>query len=577
MTTTTQINTLPELGNAQKSFYPTPAALAALLLDGPNWSRVGAVLEPSARKGDLAAAIMNMIELKKGYDYRRNQVDLDCIEIDKNLRHILTGKEYRVIHDDFLTFSTYKVYDAIIMNPPFDRGAEHLLKALSIQQKGGYIACILNAQTIKNPHTYARKSLVNKLTEYGAEITFHDGAFADAERKTGVEVAIVKVSIPRDDESDSSILDGLRADRSQRQQQPQAEDTDVIKEDFIDAIIDRFNFEAAAGCKLIREYRALLPYLKNAIDKDSYPSDMLKLKVDDHSYGDATENEFIRSVRKKYWSALFQNPKFTRKLTSNLQTELMGKVNDLRDYDFTFFNIMTIRINIEKKVIEGIHKTIIDLFDDWTVKYHWDEMSKNRHYFNGWKTNDAFAVNKRVIIPCYNAFSDYDGRFQPRYGTIDKLRDIEKVFDYLSGRMTQYDFVSGALERAERDQQTKKIHLKYFMVTFYKKGTCHVEFTDLDVLHKFNLYAAKDKNWLPPCYGKKAYADMAPEEQDVIDSFEGEKSYADVMSRADYFLSGPADTGLPKINAGAQKAMDLEATPTPAVEMTIDEFIASME
>ena len=87
-------------------------------------------------------------------------------------------------------------------------------------------------------------------------------------------------------------------------------------------------------------------------------------------------------------------------------------------------------------------------------------------------------------------------------------------------------------------------------MTFYKKGTCHIEFTDMDVLHKFNLYAARDKNWLPPCYGKKAYKELDAEEKAVIDAFEGKESYNRVMERPDYFLSAPIDSSIARLGGG---------------------------
>lgn len=54
---------------------------------------------------------------------------VDCIEIDPELRNILKGKNHHVVHDDFLTFHTYKQYDLIVMNPPFSEGDKHLLKS----------------------------------------------------------------------------------------------------------------------------------------------------------------------------------------------------------------------------------------------------------------------------------------------------------------------------------------------------------------------------------------------------------------------------------------------------------------
>ena len=87
------------------------------------------------------------------------------------------------------------------------------------------------------------------------------------------------------------------------------------------------------------------------------------------------------------------------------------------------------------------------------------------------------------------------------------------------------------LDAAEKSGQTQKIQLHYFTATFYKKGTCHIEFTNTDVLKSFNLYAGQRKGWLPPTYGKKSYHDMAAADRRVVDSYEGEASYTDTLTR----------------------------------------------
>lgn len=81
------------------------------------------------------------------------------------------------------------------------------------------------------------------------------------------------------------------------------------------------------------------------------------------------------------------------------------------------------------------------------------------------------------------------------------------------------------------------IPLKYFTATFYKKGTVHLVFNCPDLIERFNIYAAQQKNWLPPCYGKSRYSQMTPEEKAVVDSFQGEKAYEEVMAKANYYLA----------------------------------------
>ena len=135
----------------------------------------------------------------------------------------------------------------------------------------------------------------------------------------------------------------------------------------------------------------------------------------------------------------------------------------------------------------------------------------------------------------YNSYRPTD------FGIQQKLADIEKALNYLAGDQTGTNLLFRRLDEAEKTGQTKKIQLKYFTVTFYKKGTCHIEFQDLDLLKKLNIFGSQQKGWLPPSYGKKQYADMEPEEQKVVDEFEGQKSYQQTMNRADYFIYEPKD------------------------------------
>jgi len=110
------------------------------------------------------------------------------------------------------------------------------------------------------------------------------------------------------------------------------------------------------------------------------------------------------------------------------------------------------------------------------------------------------------------------------------------VFDYLDGGRTDHMDLKNIIQQAEKTGQTGKIQFKYFTVTFYKKGTCHIEFTDLELLKKFNIFGSQRKQWLPPCYGKAKYEDMTKEERSVIDAFEGESEYRKTMTRKDFFI-----------------------------------------
>jgi len=519
-----------------KEFYPTPKWLIKKMLDDIDIEKVKYILEPSAGKGDIIDEIKEKYKNCYSYRYSKPDVDIDAIEVDDNLRLLLKGKEYKVVFNDFLNFNTYKKYDLIVMNPPFSCGDKHLLKAIEMQKDGGAIVCLLNAETIRNPYTNTRKDLKRKLTELEAKIEFLENAFVYAENETDVEIALVKICIlPQ--EKESFILRELRQEENIEEYQ-EKEYKELIEDDFLKQIVDRYNMELKAGIKLINEHNAIKPFILKYIEGDyDREAPMLKLTLNEYNESrEVTINDFVKSIRRKYWKALFSNKKFISKLTNNLQNDYYNRVDELKEYDFSLYNIYTIRCEMQNKTVKGIEDTILNLFEEFSNKHHWyDEMSKNIHYYNGWKTNKAWIINKKVIIPL-NAYSSWSDRLDYSYNVSNKLLDIEKVFNYLDGNLTTNISLQDTLKLAEENWQTKKIPLKFFNVTFYKKGTCHIEFTNLDLLKKFNIYGSQKKNWLPPTYGKVQYNEMTEEEKAVIDEFEGKESYQKTMANTDYFI-----------------------------------------
>ncbi|MCI8790862.1 MAG: DUF4942 domain-containing protein [Lachnospiraceae bacterium] len=532
-----------------KDLYPTPQKIIDKMLDGLDFTMIKSVLEPSAGKGNIVEAIIERInQYNTSCLYKRLKVehDIDCIEINQNLQHILKGKGFRIVHDDFLTYDTMKEYSIVIMNPPFSNGCKHLLKALELQKRnGGAVVCLLNAETLKNPCTNDRLDLKRKLTEYNAKIEFIRDAFLDAERKTAVEIALVKVQLP-EVHRESFILEWLRKAQEKREYQEE-ENTQLSDSDFFRAIVNQYNMEVEAGIKLIKEYYAMKPFILSEFGKDKETGNTIQtggciLSLDIHTNRDKynnklSVNEYIREVRKKYWKALFENPKFIGQLTNNLQQDFYNKIEEMKDYDFSLYNIYQLKIDIQKKVVKGIEDTIIELFDELSHKYsYWDETSKNIHYYNGWKSNKAWIINKKIIIPLAG-YDSFWNRYNPSdYKIIRKLQDIEKCFNYLDGGLTEAVDLEESLKFAEEYGETKDIQLKYFTVTFYKKGTCHITFNNEELLKKFNIFGSQHKGWLPPSYGKKSYKDMTAEEKAVVNEFEGEKEYNKVISNKEYYL-----------------------------------------
>lgn len=527
--------------NDSKDYYPTPPALAAELLAGLKIDghcieyAGGPILEPSAGSGDLARAIEKAADIRYNSDgtrddyystgnkYRLDALQLDCIEKSADLRAVLKENGFRVVHDDFLTFTPRAHYKAIIMNPPFSEGARHLLHALHIMERGGEVRCILNAETIRNPCTNERKELAALLAKYNARITYKQGAFTHAARKTAVEVALVAVTIPPAPPVSRIRLE-LNAETTHRYQA--APDlAALVSSDPITAAVERYNAAADGLARLYEEYdgiSSLFTLPKNQGDS-SAPAPCVSLNK---SYNDA-----LRDLRGLFWEQLFDLPQIRDAMTLTMQNDYCKRLHELRDYDFSRYNILTVREEISRNIVSGIESEIIRLFDDWTNLHYNSEYSKNVHYYNGWCTNEAYKIGKRVIFRC-NVWSYWSDRLLPTHA-VDQLANIEKTLHFLDTNGAAYngDYLRADLKAAEDSFQTSKIQLHYFTVTFYKKGTCHIEFTNADVLKSFNIFASQKKGWLPPSYGKKTYHDMSTADRAVVDSFEGETSYNDTMAR----------------------------------------------
>ena len=571
--------------NDGTGFYPTPKELAAHMLEKINFKYVFSVLEPSAGKGDLVLEILKHMDKVHG-DCKSSDWRIDTIEVDLNLRGILSHrfteegireytpdvfKEYeqmdsqlyaekhtpdwakryhelkemvhamnnvenvRVVHDDFLTYCPQFSYDAIIMNPPFDQGAQHLLHAIALTQHyGGQIVCLLNAETILNPFSQERQDLKRKLDEYDADIQVLSHSFSNAERETDVRIAVVYIDIKRK-ERKSKIFDRLEKAQQVKINRDHAY-AELISTDVVEAAIAMYNMEIKASLHLIDEYESMNQYLNRKFN-GKRESTIRLCVMHESNTEDLNIESYIKSVRTKYWDALMKNKQFIGLLTSNLQSKYLHMVNELANYEFSRFNIERIQHEMMNELIDGAKDCIMELFDKLTVYHSYNDSVENGnvHYYNGWKTNKAYMLDKRCIIPAYSIWSQWGNHFYMN-AIYALLSDMEKALNYLDGGITQPVDLKLTLKCALDTGKTRNIHFKYFDISLYKKGTVHITFRDEQLLKRFNIYAAQNRGWLPPSYGKKKYDDMDSEEKSVIDSFQGKADYNKVMAQPNKYL-----------------------------------------
>ena len=558
-------------------FYPTPPELAAKMVNCKFLKgKIETILEPSAGKGDLIDFLLLAIEYLKCRDYCRyvykNDLSMpyetviegvinefvlpdfkkckratlyhdrtDCVESDSTLCAILKEKGYRVYNDDFLSFDDDKHYDLIVMNPPFSNGDEHLLKAISIAEKtGSKIICLLNAETIKNPYSNKRKLLLNTLEKYNADVEYVQNAFSYAERKTDVEVAIIHVEIPTPFKEKSRIWEELESNDIEIGE-PEISNDIVSADDPLRMAVRLYKQELQAGKKLIEEYLALKPHLTSTFENEETPSYIRGCLLTLSSGKNGLNwNEYLYSLRYKYWYQLLHNPAFMNNLTSNLKEEYYSMISEFANKDFSLKNIYDVKLDIISRTAKGIEDKIVDMFEQLSYKNSM-EAAGNVHYFNGWKSNSAFKINRKVVIPYVAAWEwgELEYHHYSDRSVYRKLDDLEKCLAFLQIGESEYIYdidLNNQLKVYQEQQVTRKMQFKFFEVDVFKKGTMHIKFRDLDLLKRFNIYGCQHKGWLPPSYGKKSYKDMNAEEKQVIDEYEGQQEYEKVYNNRENYI-----------------------------------------
>lgn len=541
-------------------FYPTPSEIAGKLFSMIDWDSLRDsdcnILEPSAGRGDL-------IDYLRSYMGRREErVAIDVIELDSNLQAILKGKGYRLVGDDFLEYKTSKAYDLIALNPPFNQGDLHLLHAIDLM-RNGQIVCILNAETIRNPYTNTRKQLAKELKRLNANIRYVNDGMRNGVRKASVDLALVHIKVDAVEKNDW-IWENLKKAGETVFDDQSEESKALTFSNPVERLIREYNLTISAGIEFFKTYNGLRGHLSNVgvgvcIGGNDWKADNWCLTCISNDF----VNKFIVNTRSAFWKRLFDLPGLQSQMTTDMKNEYANKIRDMKEYEFTEFNIRQVIDELKVQLNDGVVDAIYKCFDKLSNihTYHEDLDNENIHYFNGWKTNKAHYVNMKCIIPTYGAFAhefrpDKTGRYKEVYTDIDPhscfavLDDLEKALDYLDCGETYPSDLFSALQRAAGGGRTT-VDCKYFTVTFYKKGTCHIRFRDQKIVDRLNIFVGQHRMWLPPTYGKVKYEEMDAESRRVVDEFLGKEHYDKVMRNPGNYIINAADSE--KLLAGASE------------------------
>lgn len=480
-------------------FYPTPRHIVAKMVE-PYKRKLAnrIILEPSAGKGDI-------LDYVKG-DNRYRLPNMYAIEQSQDLQYILQEKGYKVIDSDFLAYNGDYAFDLILMNPPFSNGDEHLLKAWEILEEGD-IACLLNAETILNPYTQKRKLLGKLIEDFGNYEVLGD-VFARAERRTGVNVALVRLSKTAQEKRFE-----FRFENKGKEEEFNFDESTIAnpiaRQDAVKNMLIQYGSLKSSYAEYLKARAKLAFYGQGLFEHNTKGV----LGVVDTIQGETSRdryNSFCDESKMVVWRMLIKKLGIERYMTNAVQKNFDKFTQSQGSLNLTEENIQQLVQMLLENSGSILEKAVIDVFDIFTA-YH----KENRLHVEGWKTNDKWKVNKKVILPAFLS-SAWSSHYSANHYRWSEYADIDRVMCYLTGKRYEdfNELVRGGYSTPQHEKQYKMTSLEqavkgvkvgdsglheseFFYFRCYKKGTLHITFKDDFLWQEFNMRSCSGKQWLP--------------------------------------------------------------------------------
>ncbi len=175
------------VGSKIPGYFPTPDALADRMVEEAGIEPGMDVLEPSAGKGSLA----DRAKAAGG--------NVDAVEVNHSLRTLLETKGHTLAGSDFTTFEPGKLYDRILMNPPFENSQdiEHVQRAYNLLKPGGRLVAIMSEGPFfrQDKKATAFRDWLDSFPDHTAE-ALPRGTFMASDIQTGVSTRLVIIDRP---------------------------------------------------------------------------------------------------------------------------------------------------------------------------------------------------------------------------------------------------------------------------------------------------------------------------------------------------------------------------------------------
>jgi hypothetical protein len=391
-----------------KEFYPTNKET----LDLMNLDLLGKVIyEPHAGKGDIVK-----------YCKSKGAKSVSISEINDDLRLVASKYADNVIGKDFFDVTEKDVvqFDLILMNPPFSDAHKHIIHAFTIAPEGCEVVSLCNYETISKGSSY--RQLASLIRDYGTGENIGD-CFSTAERKTGIDIGLVKLFKPV--VSKEADYSGFFLDDEQEEENHVE---GIMPFNEVRACVNRY----VGAMKVFDKLEEQQILMNNTLHGLGVSGISLNL-----GYNHEVKNkaEFGKMIQKSSWQHIFNKMKLDKYVTSGVKKDINKFVETQTQIPFTMKNIYKMFEIIVGTSQETFNRAIEEVIDNFTKYTH-----ENRFNVEGWKTNSGYMLNRKFIVEraVEQRYSSSSLRISLS-GAIEKLKDLTKVLCSLTG--TNYDNV----------------------------------------------------------------------------------------------------------------------------------------
>lgn len=173
------------VGTNIPGYFPTPKKVCERMLELAELKPWMRVLETSAGSGHLVDAIASSSP----------GIDIDCCEVNFQLREALKLKGYRLYAEDFLQSvdGATPLWDAIVQNPPFEhlQDIDFVRHAYRCLKPDGRLVSVMSVAWTYNKKAADFRDWVKSVGGYWEDCP--EGAFYESDRPTGVRCGILVI------------------------------------------------------------------------------------------------------------------------------------------------------------------------------------------------------------------------------------------------------------------------------------------------------------------------------------------------------------------------------------------------